>query len=155
MSVLSAQTIRRLCFRTPPLIAPFSDLGVFDGKSYGLSACSYDVRIARRLRLGPGDAALASTIERFCLPANLCGSVFDRSSYPRVFVSAFNTHLDPGFEGYLTVELVNLGRDTVIYEAGAPVCQIRFEFLDEPAEVPCGDGKYQPDWPVGAVYGNG
>src|SRR5262245_9116979 len=101
MSVLSAQSIRRLCRK--PLIDPCEERGVVDGKSFGLSACTYDCRIAQDLDIPALGAALASTIERFCLPDDICGSVLDKSSWARVFVSAFNTHLDPGWEGFLTV----------------------------------------------------
>ncbi len=145
MTVLSAQSIRRLCLCLSPnraLITPFIEAGMVNGRSYGLSACTYDCRIADGLVLPVGQARLASTIERFCLPLNICGSVLDKSTWARVFVSAFNTHLDPGWEGYLTVELANLGTEAVIYEPGDPLVQVKFEWLDEPTELPY-QGKYQ------------
>lgn len=185
MSVLSAQSIRRLCegnqpYGQQPMITPFVERGVTSGKSFGLSSCTYDCRIAQDLTLEPmpfalierylktGEKgfvpristtpyrALASTIERFALPASLCGSVLDKSSYARVFITAFNTHLDPGWNGWLTVELVNLGDTTVAYSVGDPVCQIKFEWLDEPTEIPYA-GKYdqQEDRPVSARHEGG
>jgi dCTP deaminase len=142
MSVLSAQSIRKLCLeRTPALISPFTERGVFNGKSFGLSACSYDVRIDHCLLLRAKETALASTIERFCFPDNVCGSVLDKSSYARMFVSAFNTHFDAGFEGYATIELVNLGDDDVFFAEGQPLCQFKFEWLDHPTDLPY-RGKY-------------
>lgn len=178
MSVLSAQSIRRLCAGEIPLIAPFSERGIVNGKSYGLSACTYDCRIDQDLVLEPmpfaiiaaylcrepgwGNAAmkikairyraLASTMERFAIPHNVCGSVLDKSSWARIFISAFNTHLDPGWDGHLTVELVNLGEDVVTYQAGDPVCQIKFEWLDFSTESPYVGRKYsdQPARPVEA-----
>lgn len=187
MSVLSAQSIRRLClpdardeyrYRAPrvsrmdishvyveeyrrhvPLLTPFSDRSVIRGRSYGLSACTYDCRIllppeAPTLTLPPGGAALAVTQERFNIPEWLCGSVLDKSTWARVFVTAFNTHLDPGWEGFLTVELANLGRETATYEDGDPLCQVKFELLDEPTELPYRDRKYsaQPPEPVPARF---
>lgn len=192
MTVLSAQSIRDLCTRRLegyfgsrrskfPLITPFSERGVQNGKSYGLSACTYDCRIAEEeLILEPmpfftiaeffqrrahpdymradeyrqfGDIilntkykALASTIEQFSFPTNVCGSVLDKSSYARVFVSAFNTHLDPGWKGFLTVELVNCGNTVVHYRRGDPVCQVKFEWLDNPTDLPY-SGKYQNQEP--------
>jgi len=163
------------------MIAPFVERGVASGKSYGLSACTYDCRIAQDLTLEPLPfalidkalrehfdharpfnprllanvryRALASTIERFALPITLCGSVLDKSSYARVFITAFNTHLDPGWQGWLTVELVNLGETIVSYRMGDPVCQIKFEWLDEPTELPY-RGKYsdQPAHPVESIH---
>ncbi len=193
MSVLSARSIRRLCnpawreaaigpeavdaaagsrfayavtTSSEPMITPFTERGVVNGKSYGLSACTYDCRIDQDLVLepmwrawtAPGDGAakyrvLASTMERFCIPHNVCGSVLDKSSFARVFVSAFNTHLDPGWDGFLTVELVNFGPEVVTYEKGDPVCQIKFEWLDEPTDLPYVGRKYsdQPARPVPAI----
>ncbi len=87
------------------------------------------------------------------MPHNVTGEVIDKSSYARVFVSAFNTLLDPGWNGFLTVELVNLGPEVVTYAKGDPVCQIKFEWLDEPTDLPYVGRKYsdQPARPVPAI----
>ena len=172
---LCAQTIRELCEDAhAPLISPFSPArNVVNGKSWGLSAASYDVRIAHDLTLGPnpgeflleavcaldeGDPstianlkrklrslppsrALAHTIEDFHFPDNVAGAVCDKSSFARVFVSAFNTFFDPGFQGNATLELVNLGAETVVIKAGDPICQFLFHFLDKPTDRPY-RGKY-------------
>jgi dCTP deaminase len=183
---LSAQSIRKLCANEPGMITPFTDeKTVVNGKSYGLSAASYDVRIAHDLVLGPspGDLlasmmlrnqqytaeavlelwrsslrnlspsrALAHTIEDFNMPHNVVGYVCDKSTYARVFVSAFNTLFDPGFRGNATLELVNLGSETVYIKAGDPICQFTFHWLDEATERPY-NGKYQnqPARPVAAI----
>lgn len=151
MTVLSAQSIRRFALARPPLIAPFVERGTKSGRSFGLSACTYDCRIAHPLLVPVGQGRLAVTLERFAFPANLCGSVLDKSSLARVFVSAFNTHLDPGWTGYLTVELVNFGQKVAEFTEGDPLCQIKFELLDEATELPY-RGKYQdqPQIPIGA-----
>lgn len=141
MSVLSAQSIRRLASEAF-LITPFVERGVIRGRSYGLSSCTYDCRIAHPLLLPVGQSRLAVTIERFRFPSNVCGSVLDKSSWARSFISAFNTHLDPGWEGFLTVELSNLGHESVSILEGDPICQIKFEWLDLPTEIPY-KGKYQ------------
>jgi len=175
MSQLSAQSIRKLCVNEPFMITPFvGEKTVVNGKSYGLSAASYDVRIAHDLTLGPNPAhllssmlqrdrqytaeavlelwrnrlhnlppshALAHTIEDFHLPDNVAGYVCDKSTYARVFVSAFNTLFDPGFKGNATLELVNLGSETVYIKEGDPICQFVFHWLDEPTEAPY-RGKY-------------
>lgn len=163
MSVLSAQFIRRLCVAPrlvnwwieKPLLDPFVERGVQNGRSYGLSACTYDCRISDGLIIPVGQGRLAATMERFAIPPNVCGSVLDKSTWARVFVTAFNTHLDPGWEGYLTVELVNLGTEVAEYQPGDPVCQVKFEWLDEPTDRPYRDGmKYfnQGPGPVLARY---
>lgn len=145
--ILSAQSIRR-----NNLIAPFVEKGSIRGRSFGLSACSYDCRIAHPLVIPVSQGRLAVTMEFFALPLQICGSVLDKSTWARVFVSAFNTHLDPGWYGYLTVELVNLGSEVVEFLEGDPLCQVKFEWLDEPTELPY-DGKYQnqPKLPTPAI----
>ena len=53
MTVLSAQSIQYLC-RNRVMVEPFTaDKVVVNGKSYGLSAATYDVRIAHDLTLHP------------------------------------------------------------------------------------------------------
>lgn len=155
-----------------PLIKPFSEERmVINGKSAGLSAASYDCRIDHDLVLGvnpahiiadhilshgfanqailrakllnnPPMAALAYTMEDFCFPNNVTGAVCDKSTYARVFVSAFNTFFDPGFHGNATLELVNLGQEPVTYKKGDPVCQFLFQWLDKETDRPY-NGKYQ------------
>lgn len=175
MSQLSAQSIRKLCLTDTPMISPFVDKKtVTNGKSYGLSAASYDVRIAHDLTLGPNPSylladmlrrdrqytaeavlelwrsklhnlapahALAHTIEDFHMPDNVVGYVVDKSSYARNFVTAFNTLLDSGWVGNLTLELVNLSDKTVFIKAGDPIVQIAFHWLDEATDRPY-VGKY-------------
>ena len=54
MSQLSAQSIHMLCTGDHPMISPFvPEKRILNGKSYGLSAASYDLRIAHDLVLGP------------------------------------------------------------------------------------------------------
>jgi len=142
---LAAQSIRALCvgLGAKPMIEPFVDQKqVVNGKSYGLSACSYDCRIDHDLTLWPGESALANTMEDFCMPADVVGYVVDKSSFARVFVTAFNTLIDPGFHGNLTLELVNLGKEVVHYKKGDPVVQIAFHWLDRKTDRPYA-GKYQ------------
>lgn len=141
MTILSAQSIRRLC--EAGMIEPFTpEKVIVNGKSYGLSSCSYDVRIAHDLTLYPQEPALAHTIEDFKMPSNVAGFVVDKSTYARLFMSAMNTLIDPGFRGNLTLELVNHSEDRIFLKAGDPICQIVFQFLDEPTDRPYA-GKYQ------------
>ncbi len=151
--ILSAQSIRKYCLsktyttginteKENPLISPFVERGVIRGKSFGLSACTYDCRISHHLTIAPRQSKLAVTLEQFNFPNNICGSVLDKSSWARLFVSAFNTHLDPGWKGFLTLELANLSDGIIWILEGDPICQIKFEYLDFPTELPY-QGKYQ------------
>lgn len=182
MSQLSAQSIRARCAGTNPMISPFTDTRVvLNGKSYGNSAASYDVRIDHPLVLGVnpgfiiadyakagkfGDpemieelgvnmpmTALANTMEDFWMPDDVVAYVVDKSSYARVFVSAFNTLMDPGFKGNLTLELVNFGTEPVVYQKGDPVCQIAFHLLDKSTDRPyAGKYQHQSRGPQPAIY---
>ena len=172
MSRLSAQSIHELCVAEKPLISPYSpEKVVVNGKSAGRSSASYDCCIDHDLELGvnpafmiadhvmkwgftqpqllkealeanPPMTALAYTQEDFWMPANVSGDVCDKSSYARVFVSAFNTFFDPGFHGNGTLELVNLSDKPVSIKKGDPICQFIFTWLDRPTDRPY-DGKYQ------------
>jgi dCTP deaminase len=47
-----------------------------------------------------------------------------------------NTVIEPGWRGYLTLELTNHGPNRLEIPAGSPIAQIIFEMLDEPTEQP-------------------
>jgi dCTP deaminase len=142
MTILSAQSIRRNSLSDLKLITPFVEKGTIRGRSFGLSSCTYDCRIAHPLIIPVHQGRLAVTMEHFNIPNVICGSVLDKSTWARTFMTAFNTHLDPGWHGYLTIELVNLGTEVVELLEGDPICQVKFEWLDEPTDLPY-DGKYQ------------
>lgn len=148
--VLSAQTIRSYCAKGQ-LVKPFYERTVAGGKTFGLSACGYDVRIefgvGNMINLPPGGFILASTMEHFYMPKNVVGIVHDKSSWARKGVAVQNTVIEPGWRGYLTLELTNHSDDDVVIEVGTPIAQIVFHFLDEPTVQPYA-GKYQ-DQPRG------
>ena len=144
--ILSAQTILDLCTfssMTPmPMITPFiAHQEIVNGRTYGLGAASYDVRIAQEAILYPADFRLVNTIENFCMPDDVAAQVLDKSSLARRGISAFNTWLDPGWRGNLTLELVNQGPNCVKLAAGDPVVQIVFWRLDRATSRPY-QGKY-------------
>lgn len=150
--ILSAQSIRRRCL-TAAMIEPFTERDTFAGMSYGLSVAGYDVRIAERTILEPGNFKLASTVERFLMPADVIGSVRDKSTWARRGLTVQNTVIEPGWRGYLTIELCNHGGDILILGKGFPVAQVIFELLDEPTQIPY-SGKYQDQQsgPVAAKF---
>lgn len=108
---------------------------------YGFSENAASI-LQDALRANPPMQALAFTAEDFHFPPDLSGAVCDKSSYARVFVSAFNTFFDPGFWGNATLELVNLGDKPVTFRKGDPVCQFLFTQLDAPTVSPY-QSKYQ------------
>jgi dCTP deaminase len=139
--ILSAQSIRRRC-----LVAPFHERTVSHGKTFGLSAAGYDVRIREAVILRPGDFALASTLEHFHMTDDVLARVADKSSWARKGLTVQNTVIEPGWRGYLTLELANHGPNRLVIPEGSPIAQIIFELLDEPTEQPYA-GKYQNQMP--------
>jgi len=156
--ILSAQSIESRCVGGG-MIRPFSYRTVSNGKTFGLSACGYDVRVELEVgrvlqfqapyqehwtnRYNPGNTfALAATMERFVMPHNVMGVVHDKSSWARKGLTVQNTVIEPGWCGYLTLELVYHGAGELIVCEGDPIAQIVFHQLDEHTDRPYG-GKYQ------------
>lgn len=148
--ILSAATIRRLCLGSN-MLTPFSERGVFDGRSFGLSVAGYDIRIAEKVTLYSRGFGLASSMERFCMPKNIIGFVKDKSSWARLGISVFNTVIEPGWEGFLTLEVVNHG-DGINIPPGSPIAQIIFQFTDELTTGYTGKYQNQEPGPQSARY---
>lgn len=138
-----------------------------NGVSYGLGEAGYDIRVKQTVifkkrglgyntrrtaaitwlegdkqlnKINAGRFILASTIEEFDIPNNLMGIVHDKSTWARKSLSVFNTVIEPGWKGFLTLELVYKGEDDLIIEAGSGIAQVVFHELSEPARY---TGKYQ------------
>lgn len=135
--ILSPQTIVRL-----NIVDPCTPAGRFGGVSYGLSHAGYDLSVAEDHTLVPGQFVLASTIERLKLPTNVVGFVHGKSTWARSGMLVHNTVAEPGWEGYLTLELFNHGINTLCLKAGMGIVQVVFCFLDEVTDSPYA-GKYQ------------
>ncbi len=153
MTVLSGQTIRRLSILTPCHERTRHDS---TGLTYGLSVAGYDLTIKDQVYIHPqrelsyGRAfVLAVANEHFDMPSNVLGRVHDKSSLARRGLQVFNTVIEPGWRGYLTLELANHSDEGIALEAGQPIAQVVFDYLDEDAERPY-SGRYQdqPHEPV-------
>lgn len=149
--ILSAQTIRSLCTSPnlaiagfKPMLAPFSERDKSHGMTYGLGPAGYDVRLAQNLRFGHDDRYfhLGSTVEEFHMPTDVLGVVHDKSTWARRGLAVQNTVIEPGWSGFLTLELTLHAQGPLHIEAGTPIAQIIFHRLDHPTDAPY-DGKYQ------------
>jgi dCTP deaminase len=125
-----------------PLISPFNEQARIHGRSYGLSACGYDVRLAKGLWLWPFWGRLGSIIEHIDLPDGIVGEVKDKSTNARLMVFVQNTVIEPGWHGYLTVELTRFKPWPIYLKAGTPIAQIMFKRLNMNTSKPY-RGKYQ------------
>ena len=136
------------------------------GTSYGLGEAGYDLRIKQEvvfkpMTMGPeiwidgqpeyGRFCLASAIEEFDMPTSLVGVVHDKSTWARQGLSVFNTVIEPGWKGFLTLELVFHGNKEVVIPAGAGIAQVIFTSLAHDASY---EGKYQhqANMPVPSVF---
>lgn len=122
------------------------------GMTFGTGPAGYDVRIRQDTILYPGEFKLASTVEHFTMPNDVLGSVHDKSTLARRGISVFNTIIECGWKGFLTIELVNKGEEIVFLKEGSPVCQVVFHLVH--GEVVPYEGRYQnqPDKPVKAIF---
>ena len=132
-----------------------------NGVSWGLSEAGYDIRIKQDVIFKPaantvatkwmdngkhfrvwdyGRFTLASAIEEFDMPDCLVGIVHDKSTWARQGLSVFNTVIEPGFKGGLTLELVYHGNTELIIPAGSGIAQVLFHKISRPARY---EGKYQ------------
>ena len=86
----------------------------------------------------PGDFVLGVTIEKIKLPDNIVARVEGRSSLGRLGIIVHSTagFIDAGFEGTITLEITNINRIPIALYPGMRVCQLAFEEMSSPAEIP-------------------
>jgi dCTP deaminase len=146
------------------------------GVTHGLGEAGYDIRIKQEIQfcstdhirhhvlvcerndLGQiidykkkmGRFVLASAIEEFDMPSDLIGIVHDKSTWARQGLSVFNTVIESGWKGHLTLELVYHGNAGLIIPAGAAIAQVVFH---QTVEHRYYSGRYQnqADEPVSAI----
>ncbi|QDH84029.1 dCTP deaminase [Achromobacter phage vB_AxyP_19-32_Axy11] len=153
-----------LLYDRPPIKDMRATKSVAHGTSYGLTEAGYDLRIQQDVlftkngfrerivyvaepgtatldRIGKlGRFALASAMEEFDMPSHLVGVVHDKSTWARRGLSVFNTVIEPGWKGFLTLELVYHGEEDLIIPAGSGIAQVLFHQLKQEASY---NGKYQ------------
>lgn len=131
------------------------------GVSYGLGEAGYDIRISQDIlfttsiyrderssnrivtvdgRSHLGRFTLASAMEEFKMPNYLAAVVHDKSTWARKRLSVFNTVIEPGWCGFLTLELVYHGEDDLHIPAGSGIAQVIFSEVSNPCAY---TGKYQ------------
>lgn len=144
MSVLSGYMIRDRNIITP---FQYKTIGR-DNLSGGMSLAGYDCHVEFDsqgekdwIYLNPGQFKLASTQEQFTMPSDVMGVVHDKSTWIRKGLAVHNTVIEPGWIGYLTLELKNEGTDTLQIWKGDPICQVVFHQMI--GQTDAYSGKYQ------------
>ena len=173
MSVLSDKNIRKLALEQS-MISPFEDKQVREGKiSYGLSSYGYDARVSEEFKIftnvnseivdpknfkstnfvtkngpeciiPPNSFALARTVEKFKIPKDILVICLGKSTYARCGIIVNVTPLEPGWEGYVTLEFSNTTPLPAKIYANEGVAQFIFLKGKETPEVTYADrkGKY-------------
>ena len=145
--IINAQSL----IKAAPIKDMLTSKHIFNGVSHGLSMAGYDIRIAEDVFFGEhgvsvdgewktGRFTLASAVEEFDMPYELVGVVHDKSTWARRGLAVFNTVIEPGWRGFLTLELVHHGLRPLHVKAGSGIAQVIFSQLAKPSAY---SGKYQ------------
>lgn len=143
--------------------------------SYGLTSCGYDVRVADEFKvftnlehagvvdvknfepkllhevrgprciIPPNSYALARSVERFKMPDDVLVVCVGKSTYARAGIIVNVTPLEPGWEGWITIEVSNATPCPVVVYANEGIMQALFFQADSRPEVTYASktGKYQ------------
>lgn len=102
----------------------------FNGRSEDVCVTTLD---EDKFLLHSGQFVLASTNETVKVPNYLAGRFEGKSSLGRIGLCTHVTagFIDPGFNGTITVELVNLGKSDILLTKGMKIGQICFYRMDD------------------------
>lgn len=143
------------------MIEPFVDHQVRKGNiSYGLSSYGYDMRLADEFKvyepkgesgldpknfdrslfrdfkgktceIPPNSFVLGRSVEYFRIPRKVTAMCFGKSTYARCGVLVNVTPLESEWEGFVTIEIANLGSRPVKLYANEGIAQVIFLESDE------------------------
>lgn len=168
MSAVSGVTLRRFNDRAGrPIINPYVYPScVKSGCSYGESHAGYDIRLGCDVQIEMGYTTLAVSLEEFRIPDFLKAEVKDKSTLCRKGITVQNTVIEPGWRGFLTLELkfdpvkfigceLNPDYDSherrIFLNVGDPIAQIVFYTLTEVVEGYSGKYQGQGNRPTPAI----
>ncbi len=174
MSIKADRWIQRMALEQK-MIDPFVDKQKRENViSFGLSSYGYDVRIAEEFKIftnifgavvdpkrfdpksfvdykgemciiPPNSFVLGRTVEYFRIPRNVMTICVGKSTYARCGIITNVTPLEPGWEGYVTLEISNTTPLPAKIYANEGIAQILFFESDEQCLTSYADkqGKYQ------------
>lgn len=96
-------------------------------------------------RLEPLQFALGSTAERVTIPGDMIGRIEGKSSVARMglFVHVTAGFMDPGFEGWTTLEFFNAAPFPILLYPGMPIAQMSFDYSARTTDTQTGR-QYHP-----------
>ena len=94
--------------------------------------------------LHPGEFVLGTTYEKVSLSNKIVARLEGKSSLGRIGLLIHSTagFVDPGFSGYLTLELSNVANLPIKIYPKMKIGQISFYYLNSPSEAEYGDKSY-------------
>jgi dCTP deaminase len=133
------------------------EIRVFNNYEVGLIDVKKPVNVSRTIKLKrngefvlhPGEFILGSTVEKIALPDDIAAKIEGRSSLGRLglIIHATAGYIDPGFSGFITLEISNISRLPIRLYAGMRIGQISFIKMSSPVMNPYGSktlgSKYQ------------
>lgn len=150
------------------------NVGKGEALSFGLSSYGYDLRVANEYKIfhnalntiidpkridsgsfidftgdvciiPPNSFALARSVEYFRIPENVLAVCVGKSTYARCGIITNVTPFEPGWEGYVTLEISNTTPLPAKIYSEEGLCQVLFLESDEVCEVSYAhkQGKYQ------------
>ncbi len=173
MTIQPDKWIRNMA-KSHEMINPFEENQIRDNKiSYGLSSYGYDARVSNEFKIftnvnsevidpknfkqsnfiskkvsecivPPNSFVLASTVEYFKIPNDIMVICLGKSTYARCGIIVNVTPLEPGWEGYVTLEFSNTTPLPAKIYANEGAAQFIFLKGNEKPEVTYADrdGKY-------------
>jgi dCTP deaminase len=126
-------------FRCPD----FAALKVLDPKR--IDAMLFREFKGKSCQIPPNSFVLGRSVEYFRIPKDVLAVCLGKSTYARCGLIVNVTPLEPGWEGYLTVSLVNAAPVPLRVYAGEGIGQVLFLRGEGDCSVPYGarNGKYQ------------
>jgi dCTP deaminase len=93
--------------------------------------------------LHPGEFVLGTTLEHVTLPDDILGRLEGKSTLGRIGLLIHSTagYVDPGWSGYLTLELSNVANLPILLSPGMKIGQISFDRMSTPVERPYGSAE--------------
>ncbi len=101
------------------------------------------VRLGQSLVLKAHRHVLATTLQFIRMPHDVCGLVFQRSSWARGGLTVGVSHVDPGYQGRLVIQLNNIGDIPIVLYPGVRIIHLCLASLSSPAHV-TQKAKYSP-----------
>jgi deoxycytidine triphosphate deaminase len=111
----------------------------------------YELAEGETLTIKPGGVLMGRVHERFRIPGNLAGKIEGRSSFARLGLAVHCTgdFINPGWEGFMPLQLVNCGPYPIRITPYLAVCQLVLVQLSATPERTYGDpdlkSKYEND----------